>query len=270
MSYITKTLTTSEGCDASQGKRLSICLLADGFSFAQLSHDGELLAFGEAGGGHAQNMTDAARELKAWLTGEGIRPLQFGSMQLTVFSNASVWVPDEVYQPGMGRQYLKLVGGDGQGLMTAQCPELGSTAVFAASDWLATAFKVSLPGLTVANQHVRLAEVAGQMTGSPVLLTHWRDGYVDIAAYRDGRYVFGNTWAGDEEGAVLFHLLDVMKTYGLESEGTRLLMCGDVDRERFARFRPYFPVVSLWGGTAKAGGKMRTLHTYRHALTLVV
>ena len=269
MPYITKTLITSEGCDASHEKRLSICLLADGFSFAPLSLKGELQVFGEVCGGHAYGMTDISRDLKSCFAEVGIRPLLYSRMQMTVFSDECVWVPDEVYQAGNNRQYMRLAGGGGQGLMTVQCPTLASTAVFSVSDQLVTAFKVSLPGLTVANQHVRMAELAGGFADGNTLLTCWRDGYVDIAAYRDGRYIFGNTLAFTDDSTALFHLVNIMKSYSLEGDGTCLLMCGDVTRERYASFRPYFPVVSLFNGTAKATGPFRTLHAYRHALTLV-
>ena len=269
MPYITKTLISSEGCDASHEKRLSICLLADGFSFAQISSTGELLSFGEVGGQHAAGMTDVSRDIKNYFAEVGIRPLTFGKLQLVLPSNESVWVPDEMYQAGSNRQYLRLVGGSGQNLMTAQCPSLASTAVFSGNDQLVTAFKVSLPGLSVANQHVRFASLAASFSGSPVLLSHWREGYVDIAAYRDGRYVFGNTVSFTDESTALFHLVDVMKTYNLENNGTWMLMCGDVSRERFAHFRPYFPSVGLFNGLVKTGGVFRTVHTYRHALILI-
>lgn len=269
MPYITKTLISSEGCDASHDKRLSICLLADGFSFAQLSMDGELLSFCEAAGQHSSSMTDMTRDLMAYFAEMGVRPLAFRSMSLTLISNESVWVPDEVYQVGSNRHYMRLVGGSGQSLMTAQCPSLASTAVFSYNDQLPTAFKVALPGLNVANQHVRFAALAQQFNGSTVLLSHWRNGYVDLAAYRNGQYVFGNTIPFADESTALFLLIDAMKSYGVESEGTSLLMCGDVSRERYARFRPYFPTVSLFSGVAKAGARFRTFHAYRHALTLV-
>ena len=186
-----------------------------------------------------------------------------------MFSNECTWVPDEVYHPGSNRQYIKLVGGSGEGLMSLQCPELASTAVFAANDHQVTAFKVSLPGLTVANQHIRMAGLAGRYGEGTVLLSHWREGWVDLAAYRDGRYIFGNTIAFDDDSTVLFHLVDIMKTYGLEEEGTILYLCGDVSRERYSHFLPYFPSVKLFNGTAKATGVFRTFHAYRHALLLL-
>lgn len=268
MPYITKTLITSEGCDALHDKRLSICLLADGFSFAQLSGDGELLSFGEADGRHADAMNDATRDIKTFFAAVGVQPLAFSSVQLMLLSDESVWVPDEVYHAGSNRQYLQLVGGSGDSLLSTPCPAIAATAVYSASEQMATAFRVAVPGLSVINQHVRMAALAPHFDGMTVLLSHWRQGRLDLAAYLDGRYVYGNTIAFADDSAALFHMLEVMKTYGLESDNTRLLMCGEVTRERFAYMRPYFPSVVLWGGNAKASGQFYSFPTYRHALIL--
>ena len=47
-------------------------------------------------------------------------------------------------------------------------------------------------------------------------------------------------------------------------------MCGDVDRNRFALLRPYFPSASIYTGTHTSylNPEFKTLHTYRNALIL--
>ncbi len=269
MPYIKKTLITTEACDAVHDKRLSISLMADGFSFSELSAQGELLAFGEAVGGHDPSMTNATRDIKAFFAEVGIRPLGFRRMELTVMSDDSVWVPDEVFSPAAVRQYLKVVGAEGRQPMTAPCRDLASTAVFTADEGIATAFKVALPGLTVANQHVRMVGCASLSGSHPVLLSHWRQGRVDLAAFADGRYLYGNTLRFNDENTLRYQLLEVVRTFGLERPDTELLMCGDVDRERFANYRPYFPKTTLFTGRATVGPAFRMLHTYRHALILI-
>lgn len=273
MPYIKKTLITTEACDAVHDKRLSISLTADGFSFSELSAQGDLLAFGEAVGGHAVSMTDATRDIKTFFAQVGVKPLGFRSMELMVLSDENVWVPDEVFTPTAVRQYLKVVGGEGRQVMTAPCRQLASTAVFSADEGLATAFKVALPSLKVINQHVKMASIPALGASHPVLLSHWRsvanEGRVDLAAFVDGRYVYGNTVCFTDESALRFQMLEVVRTFGLERPDTELLMCGDVDRERFSRFRPYFPKTTLYTGRCRAGAEFRQLHTYRHALILL-
>ena len=270
--YRSKSLIVTNSVFAPGEKRLSICLRPNGFSFSELTASGVLLTFGEAEGEHSKAMTGVMADVKAFFNSVGIRPLGYGGMQLVVLSNESVWVPDELYSATSNRHYLKLVGGKALTAQTAPCGPLASTAVFAADESLAMAFKVAFPGMKVMNQHVRLASMGLEKRSAahPVLLTHWRDHVIDYAAYRDGRYIFGNTISFADDNEALFHTVEVMKSYGLETAGTELLMCGDVDRERFALLRPYFPSVSLYTGTHTSylNSEFKTLHTYKNALIL--
>lgn len=270
MSYACKTLITTSNELALREKRLSICLEADGFSFAETASGGALVSFGGAEGRHAATMTQVMADVKAFFNTVGIRPLGYGAMELVVMSNESVWVPDELYSAVANRKYLDLVGCAPESLLSCHSRELASTAVFSAIEHVVVAFKVAMPGVVVMHQHTKMAQLARLAKEHPMLLAHWRKGRVDVAAYADGRYIFGNTlsYTNDEEAA--FHLVEVMKTYRLEGPATELLLCGDVDRERYARLRPYFPKVTLFNGTVNAtAAEFRTLHTYRHALLLI-
>lgn len=271
MSYVSKTLITTETEPAANDKRLSICLRANGFSFSATTGEGELLTFGEAEGEHAHVMTAAIADVKSFFAEIGIRPLGYKSIELIIMSDNSTWVPDELYTSAANRQYLHLVGCDAVSVMATPCAALASTAVYEGNDQLAMAFKVALPGLVVMNQHVKMVQLAQRSATHPVMLTNWRKGRVDVAAYRDGRYLYGNTLVVDNNEEICFRLIEVMKTFGIESTGTELLMCGDVDRELFAQMRPYFPTTTLYTGRAthSSNPAFKGLHTYRHALILM-
>lgn len=270
MPYTCRTLIVTPGEVAAHEKCLSICLRADGFSFSELGASGQLLTFGDAEGRHAQGMTAVMADVKAFFAEAGIRPLGYGSIEIVILSDHSTWVPDELYTPAANRQYLKLVGSDATSILAAPCATLQSTAVFAADDAVATAFKVAIPGAKVINQHVRLASqpFCSRSKGHPVLLAHWRQGKVDFAVYRDGAYLFGNTIAYANDNEALFHTVEIIKSFGLETPDAELLLCGEVDRERFALLRPYFPTATLFTGihTAAPNAAFKSLHTYRHAL----
>lgn len=270
MPYACRSLITTEGDFASHDKRLSICLKADGFSFSETTTAGQLITFGEAEGTHAAAITDATREVKSFFAEVGVRPLGYASAELIMLTDEHTWVPDELYSPQANRQYLKLVGGKSLSVMSCGCKAITSTSVYAGNEQLAMAFKVALPGLTVTNQHVKLVKLAAT-SNNPLMVTHWREGRVDVAAFSDGRYQFGNTLFFDNEEEALFRIVEVMKTYGIESANTEMMMCGDVDRERFGRFRPYFPKTTLYGGEVKTGAneEFKRLRTYRHALILM-
>lgn len=270
MPYSCKSLIITPGEVAAHEKRLSICLRADGFSFSELTASGVLLTFGDAEGRHAASMTTVMSDVKAFFAQAGIRPLGYASIELIVLSDQSAWVPDELYSPAANRQYLKLVGSDATTIMASPCPALGSTAVYSADDALATAFKVAIPGAVVLNQHVRLASApfCRRSQDHPVLLAHWRQGCIDYAVYRAGAYLFGNTIPFANDNEALFHTVEIIKSFGLETPDAELLLCGDVDRERFALLRPYFPTATLFTGihTSLGAPAFKSLHTYRHAL----
>ena len=272
MSYRCKSLITTDKEFAPGEKRLSICLRPNGFSFSEVSTTGMLLTFGEAEGEHATSMTALMADVKAFFASVAIRPLGYASMELVLLSNENVWVPDELFTTASQRSYLKLSGSQATTVMTASCPVLSSTAVFSASDSHAMAFKVALPGLSVVNQHVKLATMGLEKRSEqhPLLLTHWREDVIDFAAFQGGRYIFGTTIPFADDNEALFHTVQIIKSYGLENSGAELLMCGDVGRDRFALLRPYFPTAALFNGMHKGylNPQFKTLHTYKNALIL--
>lgn len=270
--YSSKTLIVTEKDFAANEKRLSICLRPNGFSFSEVSLSGTLLTFGEAEGAHASGMTGVMADVKAYFASVGIRPLGYAAMELVVFSDHSTWVPDELYTPAVGRQYLRLVGSDATAVLSAPCKALASTSVFVADESLVTAFKVALPGLVVVNQHVKMASLGleDRSLRHPILFAHWRQRVIDFSAFRDGRYLFGNTIPFATDSEAQFHTIEIIKNFGLEDSNLELLTCGEVGRERFALLRPYFPSASLYTGrhTSYLAPAFKTLHTYRNALIL--
>lgn len=270
--YRCKTLIASNGDTAAQEKRLSICLGANGFSFSETAvASGMLLTFGEAEGEHAATITDATRDVKALFAEIGMRPLGYKAMELIVMSDESTWVPDELYSVGSNRQYLKLVGGKELSLMTCHSSAIGSTAVFACNDQLVMGFKVALPGLTVMNQHAKMVQLKERSKSHPLLFAHWREGSVDVAACKEGRYLFGNTLHYGTTEEALFRLMEVVKTCDIAGNSTELMLCGDVDRELFASMQPYFPKTTLYGGEVVkfASDDFKKLRTYKYALILM-
>lgn len=271
MPYTLKNLITTEGSSASYEKRLSICLEADGFSFTETTADGTLLTFGEAIGTHAASITDATGAIKSLFAEASIRPMGNKHLELTVVSDESVWVPDELYTPASNRQYLKLAGASAITALTCRCAQIQSTAVFSANEQLVMAFKVALPGVAVMNQHARVVSLAPLSASHPVLFSYWRKGRVDVAAFVDGRYIFGNTLAVENPDEAPYRVVEVMKAYDMEKPDVELLVSGDVDRDRYAQLRPFFPKVTLYNGNfgKYSNPRFRTLHTYRYALALI-
>ena len=270
MSYACKSLTTTSNELASREKRLSICLGAGGFSFAEVTRAGQVLAIGEAEGHHALTMTGVMSDVKEFFAAAGIRPLGYAKMELIVLSDVSTWVPDELYSSLSNRHYLNLVGGSVENAMTCHSDQLASTAVFGADEQLVTAFKVAMPGVAVMHQHAKLAQLAPLSQERPLIVAHWRKGRVDVAAFRDGKYLFGNTLQFSYSNEAVYRLIEVMKSHDLERDDMELALCGEVDRERYAACRPYFPKVTLFNpiDLTRQAPEFRSLQSYRHALIL--
>lgn len=271
MSYSCKTKITTANSFAPYEKKISICLTPNGFSFSEATVNGKLLAFGEAEGLHAQTMTGVVADVKAFFSSFGIQPFGYSVLELIAVSNESVWVPDELYLAGNNRQYLRLVGGKSATTIATTCKSIGSTAVYGVNDMLTTAFKVAIPGLVLMNQHVKLtsAELCRRSSNHPVVLLYRRNGYIDIAAYREGRYRYSNSLPVSNDKDALFHTLEMVKLYDMEDPATEMLLCGDVDRDSFAMFRPYFPKITLFSGFFTADSAFAKLHTYRYVYVLI-
>lgn len=272
MSYSSKTLIHSNTEAATYEKRLSICIEPNGFSFSESDAQGRLLTFGEAEGAHAPQMTGVMSDVKSFLAAVHMPAIGYSAMELIVPADEHVWMPDELYVSGNNHQYLRAVGGTAAAVMTSQCREVGLTDIFGADDTLVTAFKVALPGIVVKSQHVKLAESALRQRSKdhPLVVILWRGSRLDVAAFREGRYVFGNSLPFESASDALFQTVGVLRSAGIEDRGAELLMCGEANRERFAEFSPYFPKATLFTGLLLADDPaFRQLRTYRHALVLM-
>ncbi|MBR1785465.1 MAG: DUF3822 family protein [Bacteroidales bacterium] len=271
MPYLCKSHIAASGGTSSRDKRLTVCLREDGFSFAETTPDGRLQSFGEAEGRHASTMTGTLADVKQFLGGVGIKPLGYARMQLVVMSRHSTWVPDELYSSASNRSYLRLAGVQPDGVAVCHSERLASTAVFSANEQTVTAFKVAMPGVSVMNQHALLAGLAPLFAGCAAIVSHWRDGLVDVAAFHDGRYLVGNTFACGTAEEAVYRLVDVMKSYSLEQAGARLLLCGKVDQQVYEACCPYFPEVDLFAGTGtpEQDAAFDGFPFYEHALLLI-
>ncbi len=271
MSYACKSLINTSNELASREKRLSICLEAGGFSFAEVTLKGQVLTLGEAEGHHAYTLTGVMSDVKEFFSQVNIRPLGYAQMELIVLSDISTWVPDELYSSLSNRHYMKLVGGGAESILSCHSQQLSSTAIYAADEQVVTAFKVAMPGVNVMHQHAKLAQMAPLSVQHPLMVAHWRKGRVDVAAFRDGKYLFGNTLQFNYGNEAVYHLIDIMKSHGLEDADMELMLCGDANRERYAACLPYFPKVTIFSpiDLAMQAAEFRGLPAYRHTLILL-
>ncbi|MBR1798467.1 MAG: DUF3822 family protein [Bacteroidales bacterium] len=276
--YTCTPLVTIASDVTSDKKKLSICLDAGGFSFSEIDADGQLFTLAVAQGDTSLGMTQQMSAIKSLFQHVGIVPLGYGQMELIVPADRSVWVPDELFDVAMSRTYMARVGatasstdgGQPLALLTCHDDATASTHLYEADDTRVKAFKVALPGLQVISQHAKMARMPMRQMADKegLMLLHFRANQVDYAAYRDGRYVFGTTTRRIADGDMLYRTIETkVLLFGKDAE-TKLMMCGDVGRDTYRCFAPYFSQTTLYRGNVVIADATRTVQTHRYALIL--
>ena len=265
---VTSILTTGEAV-ANDVSRLSICLRADGFSFSVATLDGVLLTVGDV-----KSDEVSASIVAETVAASGGSAVGFRQMRLIVPGAQFAWVPEHLFDAAHARRCLELVAevGEGMGVYHVYSPAMKSYMVFAAPESLVMSYKVTMPGIDVFNQHSALVteHLLHKGAGHPVVLLHVRDGMADIEALFNGHLLLSNSFAATGEEELLYHALNVMKRLHLETPDMELSICGNVERNLYARLQHFFPKVTLYTGVPfrYLNQEFETLHTYRHALIL--
>ena len=268
------TFITTDKAVATDELRLSICLRTNGFSFSTATIGKELLTFGEAEFDLHRPMGQLPLAVKALFDANGIPTFGYKEVRLVVPTEHCVWVPEHLYDTGRDRQYLNMVArpDSGLGCYHAYNGCVGAYAVFTAQTDVVTAFRLALPGIDVVCQHsVLVNETMLQKSAQhPVVLMHVGDGTGDYEAYYNKGLLLSCSHAAADEGELLYHALEVMKTLHLETPDMELAICGGVGREMYGMLQHYFPNVTLYTGLpfTYTNSEFQMLHSYRHILLL--
>ena len=274
MSHPVTSINTTGGAVADEVSRLAICLRADGFSFSVITPDGMLLTVGDCRPDNWRlDGSAASRVANTVMTARDVA-IGFREMRLIVPATQFAWMPEHLFDAARARQYLQCVSevDEETGVYHIFSPAMKAYMVFAAPEQLVNSFKVALPGIDVHNQHSALVSAHLLQTSArhPIVLMHVREGMADIEAMFNGRLLLGNSYAAADDEERLYHALNVMKRLRLETPDMELMICGDVERNLYARLCRFFPNVKLYTGLPyrHLNPEFDTLHTYRHVLIL--
>lgn len=274
MSYTNQAFISGGKEVPSYEKNISICLGADGFSFAVTSVKDELLAYGAIAFEGCMSMSEAVTMVRSVWDEHKIVPMGYNGMELVIPSVHFVMVPDELYQPGNDRRYLESLMKIPMGLGVFCChnESVGAQVVFTGDNNMVSAFKIAMPGIKVKCQYNKLAnaDLLKRSNMCSVMLLNMRGQAMDVVVYVNRRLQLVNTFPIASTQDALYHAVDVMKSLRLEDAKLEVLLCGDVERERYAEMAPYFPQADLYcGRTLKAAtSELQTLHTYKMAMLL--
>ena len=274
MSYKINSLIKSDKIVVSYEKRLSICLSSTGFSFSLTSLNNELLAMGEVSMSLTAPMSDILLDIKAAFTEMGIITFGIKETELITFCRQFVWVPQHLYDEKMQRSYLEALAPiqAGYSVFSNANDSIKAQIVFSAPNNVVSAFKIAIPGLTVRCQHETMVnETLLQASDmQSVLLIHMREGETDYAVLCNKKLQISNTFECVNLDETLYHALNLTKQFHLEEAAMTTAVCGNVDRDTFAKLRQFLPNVTLYTGRqlTLTEPEMQHIPLYRHALIL--
>ena len=272
MSYKLNSFIASDKKVASYEKRLSICLESNGFSFSVISLRDELLQYCDVECNTRANVSDLLTTIRGVLADTGIQPFGFKETELIVMSRLFAWIPAHLYDEGRQRSYLEALGhiDTGMGVYSEYNDVLSAYMVFAADNGQVSAFKIAFPGLKVRCQHSKMVDndIVEESDLKSVMLLNLRDGETDYAVFCNKKLQLSNTFDCSGFGEALYHALNITKQFHLEDAMMSVSVCGDVDREKYAQLRGYFPNVKLHAGRKLklTVAEMQHIPAYRHAL----
>ena len=274
MSYKINSFIASDKEVASYEKRLSICLASNGFSFSISTIHDELLAFGEVECNTAAPMSELIADIKGVMAEKRIQPFGLKEKELVLYSQQFVWVPQHLYDEKKQREYLEALCtvATGCSVNVDYNDAIKAYLVFSADNNIVSAFKIAVPGLKVRCQHSEMANptLLVSIDMKSVLFMNVRPEETDFAVFCNKKLQISNTFSCENWDETLYHALNLTKQFHLEDAAMLTAVCGDVDRERFASLRSYFPNVALYTGRqlALTVPEMQHIPAYRHALIL--
>lgn len=274
MSYKINSLIKSDKVVVSYEKRLSICLSSNGFSFSLTTLGDELLAFGDVSCDLNVAMSELMPVVKSVFAEADIATYGLKETELVVNSRHFVWVPEHLYDDTKQRSYLDALSklANGHAVYSDFNDDIKAYMVFSAPSPLVSAFKIVLPGLKVRCQHEKMVSKTLLESSDlrSVLLVNQREGETDFAVLCNKKLQLSNTFDCANFDETLFHAVNLTKQFHLEDALMTTALCGDIDREQFARARQFFPNVALYTGRPLTllHPEMQHLPLYRYALML--
>lgn len=272
MSHKVTTIIKSDKAVANNESRLSICLLANGFSFSIIASHDEIVLFAEVEFDFNIPLGILSQSIKDFFAQNNISTFGFKQATLAVYSDDFVWVPEHLHEPVRNRQYLQMVSKPAldSGIYHIAVPHLHSMMVFTAPATVVTAFKLAIPGIDVHCQHSILASqsLLKKSALHPVLLMHVRDRVGDFEAFYNNQLLLSNSFSASNENELLYRAIELMKQLHLETPDMELAICGNVGREIYSLLQHYFPNVSLYTGHpfTFTNPQFHTLPTYKHIM----
>ncbi len=274
MSYKINSFSISEKAVGSYEKKLSICLMTNGFSFSVTTVHDELLAIGEVGCNLNAPMPVLLSDIKGAMDQCKISSIGFHDVELVVNTHQFVWIPQHLYDITQRRAYLEaLCTIDAScGVYDSYNETIKSTIVFSAESSVVSTFMVALPGLAVRCQHEKFVnnDTIAASDLKSLMIVNAREGESDFCLFCNKKLQISNTYTCSNFDEVMFHSLNLSKQFHLDDAEMAVAICGNVDEGQYAMFCKFFPQVALYMGRSLTltNPDMQHVRLYRYATVL--
>ncbi|MCR4827850.1 MAG: DUF3822 family protein [Bacteroidales bacterium] len=252
---------------------MSICPRTDGFSFCETTTRGEWLAFGEV----SYNATNALSELIATVKGAmaacNLHPGAYGETELVVNTSRFEWIPQHLFDAANTRSYLETLGTmpPASAIYVDLNDTLNAYVVFTADSTMVSAFKIAMPSIKVRCQHSKMVNnQIVEKSPQATMLINVGDGMSDYATFSNRKLQMSNSFTCGNFDETLYYALNIAKQFSLDEQSLKVLICGDVNRQRYGMLCNFFHNVELYTGRPLrlAEPALRSVPAYRYALML--
>lgn len=274
MSYRINSFIKTDKEVASYEKRLSICVMPNGFSFSVVSSQGELIALCDVDCALSQSMSQMLGNIKGVFSEIGLATYGMKETELIVPARHFVWIPIHLYDETKNHDYLEAIHKleVGESVFADYNTAANAQLVFVADSNLVSAFRIALPGLKVRAQHSKLVnpDTIDASHMKSLMVINLREKETDFAVFVNRKLQLSNTFDCANLDETLYHAVNINKQLHLDDVPLSVALCGNVDKDQYHRVHEFFNNVALYTGRnlQLSSEQMRRTPIYRYALIL--
>lgn len=228
---------------------LSICLTANGFSFALVDNSQRLRCLGEFEVNLSQSITQVMMNVKACFRSINVHIFNFNKIRIVCQSDKSTWIPYRLYDATKNREYLSVVHGlfANETIIANTSRKLDAVNVFAFPLQVYSGLKVIMPKASYLCPSQIIAEYAFDVASlkQNTLILYKSDNTCSFALFKGSEFVLSNSFTFTNAADLIYFTLNTLQQAGINTGDVCLLLAGDTcNQEESTLLRRYIREVS--------------------------
>lgn len=273
VSYFVNSQTVLENFNSTDyQKKLSICLETNGFSFAVVNEKDTLLAFADIACNYPETLSQVIETIKKVFSDIKIEYMLMDEIELIVPANKHIWIPEHLFDQTKLREYFGLTTAleVKETVFYSFSEKLQAYSLFAYSDTIISAFKVTMPGIKVKSQHAKMLE--SQLLEKSRMKTnieiYLRKDYFDVAVFDSKKLLISNTYRYSSVDDVAYYALLLLNQFRLNQDAVEIYLSGKADKNIYACLERFFRKITLYTGKKMefATNDIYYLHLYQYSM----